>query len=128
MALFSFFGKKKSLTSNPVEEKDNTPVAPQQEANLAPVDDAIEREADGLLRTQREIARITAEKIDAIESEIARDILKSPASPHAELAADAGDAIKPAHTAEHSPNSMFHTTLVRLDKETMILFKEDMDE
>lgn len=134
MALFSFFGKKKSQAVNLAKAKDATPVETQQESapESAPeptlVDDTIEREANGLIRTQRDIARMTAEKIDAIESEIARDILKSPSSSKSGSTDDTRIEENSDPTTEDSPNSLFHTTLIRVDKETMILFREDMDE
>lgn len=126
MALFSFFGKKKSQADNSVEPKDSLPTEPKQES--APVEDAAEPEAHGILRTQRDIARMTAEKIDAIEFEIARDILKSPKSSETSSTADASSEESALLSADDSPNSLFHTTLIRVDKETMILFREDMDE
>lgn len=126
MALFSFFGKRKLQAENSAEAKDAAPVEPQQEPAPAPPNETVESEANGILREQRNIARMTAEKIDAIESEIARDILKSPTQSGAATEADDEENLDP--TSEDSPNSLFHTTLIRVDKETMILFREDMDE
>lgn len=130
MALFSFFGKKKSQAENLAEAKDATSVESQQESAPEPasVNDTIERETNGVLRTQRNIARMTAEKIDAIESEIARDILKYPSSSQFGSADDSSTEEIADPTTEDSSNSLFHTTLIRVDKETMILFREDMDE
>jgi len=126
LALFSFFGKKKSQADNSVEAKDVSQTEPKKEP--APVEDTTETEAHGILRAQRDIARMTSEKIDAIESEIARDILKSPKSSETSSTADAGSEEAAVLSGDDSPNSLFHTTLIRVDKETMILFREDMDE
>lgn len=128
MALFSFFGKKQQHPKNPEGAKNVPAVESQQELAPTPIDDAVEREANHS-RMHRDIARMTAEKIDAIESEIARDILKSPTS------TETGSPVEPknegasaATVEEYPPTNLFHTTLVRVDKETQILFREDMDE
>ncbi len=129
MALFSIFGKKTRQPDSP--EAGNE--APVEQSAQAPVttqaEDAIGREP-GSQKSQRDIARMTAEKIDAIESEIARDILKAP-KPKAGEVPEGASAQTPADdrpSPEYAPTNLFHTTLIRVDKETMILFKEDMDE
>lgn len=116
MALFSIFGKKTAQT-------DGSPADTAREAPPAAADSTAVREQAGQ-RAQRELARITSEKIDAIESEIARDILKAP-QPKGGKPAAADASEKPDDSIS---TELFHTTLIRVDKETMILFKEDMDE
>jgi hypothetical protein len=126
VALFSLFGKKKQPSKNQAGGKDVSTGEPQQEAAPTPVDDAAEREATNS-RMHRDIARMTAEKIDAIESEITRDILKAPTPTETGTSTVPKSEAKPAVDESQSSN-LFHTTLVRVDKETMILFREDMDE
>lgn len=117
MALFSIFGKKPQQPDDQVGEKS----AAEQAA-----DDAALRQSDSM-KSRRDAARKTAEKIDAIESEITRDILKSP-SRRAE-GADGVKGLPNDETDSDYPSSnLFHTTLIRVDRETMIMFKEDMDE
>ena len=129
MALFSIFGKKPRQPDAP-ESGTEAPVEPPAVASVATqAEETIVRES-GSQRSQRDIARMTAEKIDAIESEIARDILKAPKA----KAGDTAEATSDLATADdktapdYAPTNLFHTTLIRVDKETMILFKEDMDE
>jgi hypothetical protein len=127
VALFSFFAKKNKQPENPERETVNPAEEVQQDSTLLPNDDAAEREALSL-RMQRDIARMTAEKIDAIESEIARDILKTPISTTAPPAETQPEEKTPPAADENLSAGVFHATLVRIDKETRILFKEDMDE
>ena len=117
MALFSIFGKKPQQPGDPATEKN----AAEQTA-----DDPAFRQSDSA-QSRRDAARKTAEKIDAIESEIARDILKNPARRSTDAAPVKGlpnDEVD----ADYPSSNLFHTTLIRVDRETLILFKEDMDE
>ena len=118
MALFSIFGKKPQQVSELEAEKN----AAEQAA-----DDAASRPSDDSMRSRRDAARKTAEKIDAIESEIARDILKNPARRATDSAPPKG-LPNDETDADYPSSNLFHTTLIRVDRETMILFKEDMDE
>ncbi len=118
MALFSIFGKKPQQAGELDAEKNTAEQA---------VDDAAPRQSDDTMRSRRDAARKTAEKIDAIESEIARDILKNPARRASDTAAVKGLPNDEPDT-DYPSSNLFHTTLIRVDRETMILFKEDMDE
>lgn len=94
--------------------------------------DAEEREA-GQQRIQRDAARLTAEKIDAIEFEIARDILRSPPPPAPDKSAakvvdtDGKSTEDDPQLDDFATTNLFHSTLIRVDKETMILFKDDLN-
>ena len=126
MALFSIFGKKPGQPDSTVAG--NTAPDAGQDSLASPTEESTSRESPNQ-RSRRDIARITAEKIDAIESEIARDILKSPrigASAEEETPDKPGS--EEDNSPEYAPPNLFHTTLIRVDKETKILFKEDMDE
>lgn len=125
MALFSLFGKKNASPDATEGVKEASPAENTRERETV-ADAPVMRESPSQ-RAHRDLARITAEKIDAIESEITRDILKS--GPKSTMKAAA--PVIPEHTETPSDSvstDLFHTTLIRVDKETMILFKEDMDE
>lgn len=119
MALFSIFGKKTQQSDDPTADKS---------AAEAGADDVLMRQSDSI-KSRRDAARKTAEKIDAIESEITRDILKNP-PPKRGVGEAAGVKALPNDDvdSDYPSSNLFHTTLIRVDKETMILFKEDMDE
>jgi len=112
VALFSIFGKKNQQS----EDGSTESVA----------DDAVMRQSDSI-KLRREAARKTAEKIDAIESEITRDILKNPA-PRKQGEASVQGLPNDDADGDYPSSNLFHTTLIRVDRETMIMFKEDMDE
>jgi hypothetical protein len=120
VALFSIFGKKP-------QQSDDVP-AENASAEQA-VEDVVLRQSDSM-QSRREAARKTAEKIDAIESEITRDILRNPASRKgAEAASHAKSPPQDdLEDSDYPSSNLFHTTLIRVDRETMIMFKEDMDE
>ena len=121
MALFSFFGKKDRQPDNPGENEnpllDDPGRLSREQDELAAW-----REAEQL-RAQRDIARITAEKIDAIESEIARDILKSP---HAHALDSAAESKTPP-PAESSTDP-FQSTVIRPDIDGQTLLRDDFDD
>jgi len=130
VALFSFFGKKNRPPDHPDDANDVPASEPGQDIVSVQIEDPAEREVIHQ-RKYRDIARMTAEKIDAIESEIARDILKVPsAAPTLPETVEETVIQGEVEDAENDQpaNSIFHITLIRMDKETRILFKEDMDE
>ena len=120
MALFSIFGKK-------TQQSDDVPA--EKASSEQAVDDAVLRQSDSM-QSRREAARKTAEKIDAIESEIAKDILKNPVSRRdgEPVSAAKGLSSDDPEDGDYPSSNLFHTTLIRVDRETMIMFKEDMDE
>ncbi len=126
MALFSFFNKNTQQPENPEDAKAAPAVEPEQEPVHLPIEDATEREVNDL-RTQQDIRRITVEKIDAIESEIARDILKAPPPVTPDTLPKTKAKENVDTPTDYQSTALFQTTLVRVDKETMILFPEDMD-
>ncbi len=82
----------------------------------------VQREAEQI-RAQRDIARQTAEKIDAIESEFARDILKAPP---AVAEADGGEEISQPEQTAPSTNP-FQPTILALSSEQRTLLLDDKD-
>jgi hypothetical protein len=122
--MFSIFGKKPQSDDTAGEK--GTPEQAQRSVPPQPEDGAM-RQSDSM-KSRRDAARKTAEKIDAIESEITRDILKTPARRSGDVS-DAAKGLPNDDTDGDYPSSnLFHTTLIRVDRETLIMFKEDMDE
>jgi len=125
VALFSFFGKKDRQPDESVEDKESLIEEPAQ---LSPEDEdlAAWREAEQL-RLQRDIARMTAEKIDAIESEIARDILKAPSLTSDTIPAEE-PKMAPAPAAKTAADDAFQATIIRHDVNERSMLLEDSDE
>lgn len=122
MALFSFFGKKKQPSGKPEEElKAHAGMQeppPSREKDYA----AIQRESMQL-QEHRQIARMTTEKIDAIESEIARDFLKAP--PVAERSEDGAGS---RHAPAEKSIDPFQATIIRADLTQSTVLRTDLDD
>lgn len=121
MALFSFNGKRDqqpdtSGLPNAVSSREMKPSS-SAEKNVA-----TQLEAEQV-RARRDIARQTTEKIDAIESEFARDILKAPPA-----VAKAGDAGESSLSAQAAPSTNpFQPTILALSSEQRTLLLDDKD-
>lgn len=126
MALFSYFGKK----DRQPDGLSGSQEAPIDSANsvLPALDEpAVKSEAEQV-RAQRDAARMTAEKIDAIESEIARDILKAP-TPAADAPAT-GEAARwtPVKKNETNPSNPFQSTIIQVGIDQRNALREELDE
>ena len=123
MALFYFLGKKKRQPDETVEDKE--PLVEELVPSSTEDEElAAWREAEQI-RMQRDIARMTAEKIDAIESEIARDILKA-----APLVANTIPTEETTKQAASKPaTDAFQATIIRQDisVETLLLDEQPDD-
>lgn len=121
MALFSFFGKKERQADTPGL---GSQALPDEIKRSLPVQDNVilQREIEQI-KAQRDIARKTAEKIDAIESEIARDILKAP-QPEAAGSGHVGNEPVPAAPPSTNP---FQPTILTLSSEQRVLLRDEKD-
>lgn len=129
MPFFSIFGKKKSPAEPGENQLENAAIDPIPEVDQSSA--PVELESPSQI-SQRDLARRTAEKIDAIESEITRDILKAPTvpaepMPQAEAPASQTAAAQPQPADDYAPTDLFRSTELRIDKETLLLFQHELD-
>lgn len=122
MAPFSTKGKKKQQVE-PAKTSDEA-VKQDQESLFSSNGDELQRSANSQL-IQRDAARLTEKKIDAIEAAIAKDYLKaSVPSPSAEIRLLDEDENNKNQLADNLLD--FPPTIFRFDKES-ILFSDDDD-
>lgn len=121
MALFSFNGKRDQQPDTPRLPNAVLPEEMKQSSS-AEKNVATQQEAEQV-RARRDIARQTAEKIDAIESEFARDILRAP--PVVAEDDNVHENRQPEQTAPST--NPFQPTILALSSEQRTLLLDDKD-